>query len=150
MMFPAQLCGMWSLVGCSNPQFLGANMVVDYSNFKFTHSVKRFGIVSLKKNVFGSVLLTNTTNAKVDWSKKMFYSVESNFLPKIPVPWNAKCPRFRIKYYLDASGNELTIIKANETYVFQKHYVSLETNDNFFKIFMTQLLFDYILKHLPF
>ena len=149
MIFPASLCGMWTLVACSNPQYLGANMVVDYSNFKFSHYVKKYGTFSVRKNVYGSVFLSDTTTAKVIWSKNIHYTLESAFLPRIPVPWDTKCPRFRISYSLDETGNQLTIVKSNEKYVFQKHYVSLDNNDHFYKIFMTQLVFDLILRNLP-
>ena len=150
MRFPSALCGVWSLVSSSNPQFLGSTMTVDFSVFKFSHYVKKYGQVSLNKNVYGSVYVRNSTFAKVLWSNKIDYTVESKFLPRIPVPWKTKCPRFSISFSLDDTTDQLTVVKANEKYVFQRRVVSLENEDNIYKIFITQLLFDLLLRHLPF
>jgi len=151
MIFPSALCGVWSLVGCSNPLFLGSTMVVDYTNFKFTQNVKNYGSIGLKicRNVYGTVFVNNATHAKVVWSKRMDYSIESKLLPRIPVPWDTNCPRFGISYNLDEISDRLTVVKANEKYVFQRHVVSLDDGNHFYKIFMTQLLFDLLLRHLP-
>jgi hypothetical protein len=148
-MVPAKLCGLWSLISCSNPTFLGSNIVVDYGNVKFTQRLKKYGPFTLQKIMFATVRLTNNTHGKVVWTKRMEYSVESNFFPRVPLPCKLKCPRSNIEYSLDKNDNLLLIKHLKETYVFRRHYVSLENNDHFYKIFMTQLLFDLILRHLP-
>ncbi len=150
MIFPASLCGMWTLVACSNPQYLGSTMVVDYSKIKFSHYFKKYGPFSVRKNVYGFVYLATDNHAKVLWSKNMHYTIESPFLPRIPIPSDTKCPRFRISsYVLDDTGTQLTVIKGNEKYLFQKQLASLDSGDHIYKIFMTQLVFDLILRNLP-
>ena len=149
-MLTAKLCGVWYLVGCSNPTMLGSTMVVDYNNVKFTHNIKKNSLFSLRKNTFGTVRFSNSTHAKVVWSNRMEYSVESSFLPRIPIPWKLTCPRFTIDFVLDDTGNELVVKKSKEMYKFRKQYVLLENNDHFYKIFMTQILFEFILRHLHF
>jgi hypothetical protein len=149
MIFPAKLCGYWALVTCSNPEFLGSSMTIDYNNFRFSIPLQKYGPFEVRKNIYGSIYLNNDTNAKILWSKTTHYTLESVFLPKIPIPWKSRCPRFNIQYTTKDDSNELTVIKANEKYVFRKHYVSIDNGDHIYKIFFTQLLFDLILKHLP-
>ena len=95
MHFPPALCGVWSLVSCTNPTYLGSTLVVDYNNFKFTHYVKKYGPINLRKSAYGSVRLQNQT-ARVVISKKMEYSLESNVFPRIPIPMTNRCPRFTV------------------------------------------------------
>lgn len=148
MRFPTALCGYWSLISCTNPLYLGSTLVVDYTNFKFTHYVKKYGPVSLRKSVYGSVRLQNET-AKVVISKKMEYSLESKLFPRIPIPIDNRCPRFTVQYTVDDAGTEMTLVGANEKYLFRKQYVALDDGNHFYKIFMTQLVFDLLLRHLP-
>ena len=149
MIFPAKLCGYWSLVTSTNSELLGSKMTIDYTNFRFSIQQNRYGPFQIRRNVYGSIYLKNNTDANILWSKTINYSIESTFLPKVPIPWKSSCPRYNVRYMLDDDNNELTIIKNKEKYVFQKHYVSLENDDHFYKIFFTQLLFDLIFRHLP-
>ena len=149
MMVPSKLCGLWAIVTSTNPAYLSSSMTIDYNNFQFSSSVEKIGPFDLRKNIYGSIVLNNQTSAKIVWSKKIHYSLESVFLPKIPIPWKSSCPRFLIQYQTDESGDLLTIFHKDEKYVFRKHFVSIDYGDHIYKIFFTQLLFDLILKHLP-
>jgi hypothetical protein len=147
-MVSASFCGLWAIVSSSNPKYLGATLLVDYDSFRFTQYIKKYGILSLRKNIYGTVYLSDESKGKVVWSKKIEYGVETKILPTISLPWKTRCPRFNIDYNLDVTKNELTVVKSKETYIFRKSYVSLENNDHFFKIFCTQLLFDLLIRHL--
>ena len=47
-MFPVRFCGFWSLIACTDPSYIGSELVIDYNTIKFT-PIKRYGFIKVKK-----------------------------------------------------------------------------------------------------
>ena len=47
-LFPVKFCGSYSMVACTNPTYIGAELFVDYNTIRFT-PVKKYGFIHLKK-----------------------------------------------------------------------------------------------------
>ena len=73
------VCGLWTLVASTNPQCRGAELFVDYNTLTFS-PVRRFPLGQLKKNKYASMYVEGQV-AKVAWSDKVQYEVQSDLLP---------------------------------------------------------------------
>ena len=56
--------------------------------------------------------------------------------------------KMNVYYDIDSTSNWITIQHQKNKYVFQRELVSSPKNDSIHKIFLTQLIFDYIIRHI--
>jgi hypothetical protein len=146
-MFPVKYCGYWSLIACTNPQLIGSELLINYNTITFTR-INNFGPIQIKKNIYGSVFINENT-AKIIWTNTIIYDIETIILPKISIPYTDKrCPRINVIYDIDDTHNWITIKKQYEQYTFRRNLSILPNNDTIFKLFLTQLIFDFIIRHI--
>jgi len=150
-MFPVKLCGLWTLIASTDPQFIGSDLTVDYNTIKVS-PVKVYGrVVQVKKNICGSVfVLPDEKSAKIIWLTRRTVDVEFGLLPRIRIPYDEKCTRAAVTFELDESENWMTVRSLTDRYVFRRNVVMKEekNGDTIAKLFVTQLLMDAILRHL--
>jgi hypothetical protein len=145
-MFPIKCCGLWTLIASTNPQYIGSELKINYNAIIFT-PIKRVGPINIKKNIYGSVFLKEN-EAKIIWLNKINYDIDTGILPRISIPYTTQCPRMAVTYEIDESTNWITIKKQNEQYVFRREISISHPNDTIFKLFITQLFFDFIIRHI--
>lgn len=145
-MFPVQCCGLWTLVASTNPQCIGAELYINYNTITFT-PLQRFGFISLKKNKYASMVVQDST-VKVVWSDKIKYEIESDIFPRILFPSYEKTSRMNVSYELDETHAWLTVVHSTNRYTFRRDVHERPVSDHLFKIFLTQLFFDFIIRHL--
>ena len=146
-MFPVKFCGLWSLIACSEPSYIGSELMIDYNIIRFS-PIKRYGFVKVKKNMYGSVFVQNQNKTKIAWLKTVNYDIETQILPRISIPVKHTCLKMNVYYDIDSTSNWITIQHQKNKYVFQRELVSSPKNDSIHKIFLTQLIFDYIIRHI--
>lgn len=145
-MFPVKCCGIWSLIASTNPQYIGSELNINYNTITFT-TIKRIGTIHIKKNMYGSVFLKDQ-DAKIVWLNKINYNIDTGILPRIIIPSTVNCQRILVSYEIDESANWITIKNKNEQYVFRRDISILQPNDSIIKLFITQLVFDYIIRQI--
>jgi len=145
-MFPVKCCGLWTLIASTNPQYIGSELSVNYNTITFT-PIQKIGSIKIKKNIYGSVFVQDET-AKIIWSSKINYDIETGILPIITIPYISNCSRIYLNYELDDTANWITVKKQNEQYVFRRELSILQPNDTIIKLFITQLFFDFIIRHI--
>lgn len=145
-MFPVKCCGIWTLIASTNPQYIGSELSVNYNTITFT-PIQKIGSIKIKKNIYGSVFVQDET-AKIIWSSKINYDIETGILPIITIPYISNCSRIYLNYELDDTANWITVKKQNEQYVFRRELSILQPNDTIIKLFITQLFFDFIIRHI--
>jgi hypothetical protein len=145
-MFPVKCCGIWTLIASTNPQYIGSELSVNYNTITFT-PIRKFGSIKFKKNIYGSVFVQDST-AKIIWSSKINYDIETGILPIITIPSINNCTRIYLNYELDDTANWITVKKQNEQYVFRRELSISQPNDTIIKLFITQLFFDFIIRHI--
>jgi hypothetical protein len=146
-MFPVRFCGFWSLIACTDPSYIGSELVIDYNTIKFT-PIKRYGFIKVKKNIYGSVFLREQNKTKIAWLPTVNYDIETQIIPRITIPLKHKCSKMMVSYDIDPTANWITIQTHLDQYVFRRELVSPSKNDSILKIFLTQLLFDYIIRNI--
>jgi len=145
-MFPVQCCGLWTLVASTNPQCIGSELYINYNTITFT-PLQKFGFISLKKNKYASMVVHDDT-VKVVWSDKIKYEIESDIFPRILLPSFEKTSRMTVSYEMDDSHSWLTVIDSPHKYTFRRDVNERPAADHLFKIFLTQLFFDFIIRHI--
>lgn len=145
-MFPVKCCGIWTLIASTNPQYIGSELSVNYNTITFT-PIQKIGSIKIKKNIYGSVFVQDET-AKIIWSSKINYHIETGILPIITIPYISNCSRIYLNYELDDTANWITVKKQNEQYVFRRELSISQPNDTIIKLFITQLFFDFIIRHI--
>ena len=148
-MFPLKLCGAWSLIYTNNHGILiNSKINIDYNRVKFS-PISKVGLADITKNMYGVVAVKTDDDldkAKIVWLQNIDYEINTPVLPTIQIPFQEKmCIRTNIEYKLEDSC--LTINDGVYDYVFSRDFSS-KKDDSFIKIFITQLLFDYIIRHL--
>jgi len=145
-MFPVKCCGVWTLIASTSPQYIGSELSINYNTITFT-PIKRIGPINIKKNIYGSVFVQED-DAKIVWSSKITYDIETGILPRISIPSINNCTRIYLKYEIDETSNWITVQKQQEQYVFRRDLSISQHNENIIKLFITQLVFDYIIRHI--
>ena len=146
-MFPLKICGAWCLIYTNNNLFMtNSKLQIDYNRVKFSPK-ERFWGLDITKNMYGVVRADSndlTSSAKIIWMKSMDYEVDTHILPVINLPHKGMFCQTHLTYKYD---DTLTINDGIYDYVFSRDFSS-KNNDSLIKIFITQLLFDYIIRHL--
>lgn len=145
-MFPVQCCGLWTLIAATHPECIGSKLYINYNTITYT-SQQQFSFVTLKKNKYASMYVKDNT-VKVLWSDKINYEIQSDLFPRIILPSLEKTSRRTISYEMDETHSWLTVQDSNHQYTFRRDIESLPVGDNVFKIFLTQLFFDFIIRHI--
>ena len=145
--FPVKFCGSYSMVACTNPFYIGAELFVDYNTIRFT-PVKKYGFFHVKKNLYGSIFLKDYNKTKIVWLPSIKYDIETHIIPRITIPVKHKCSKLTVTYTIDPSYNWITILDKNEQYVFRRNIVVTPKSDSILKIFLTQLFFDFIIRNI--
>jgi hypothetical protein len=138
------ISGLWTLVASTNPQCLGAELFVDYNTLTFT-PVQRFPLGRLKKNKYASMYVDGQV-AKILWSDKVQYEVQSDFFPRILLPAVERTPRMTVTYALEEP--HLTVVDRAHKYTFRRDVSPRPAPDHLFKIFLTQLFFDFVIREI--
>jgi hypothetical protein len=146
-MFPVKCCGIWTLIASTNPEYIGSELKVNYNTIMFS-PIKRVGIINIKKNIYGSVFIKENNEAKIVWLNKIYYDIDTGILPRISIPSTTICQRLTINFEIDETDNWITVKKNNDQYVFRREMNIVEKNDTIFKLFITQLFFDFIIRHI--
>ena len=146
-MFPVQFCGFWSLIACTDPMNIGSELVINYNTIKFT-PIKKYGFIKVKKNMYGSIFLREQNKTKIAWLNTVNYDIETQILPRITIPVKHKCSKMVVSYAIDPTANWITIQNQRDQYVFRRELVAPPKNDSILKIFLTQLVFDYIIRNI--
>ena len=145
-MFPVRCCGLWTLIASTNPQYIGSELNINYNTLIFT-SVKKYTIINIKKNYYGSVFVNNNT-AKIIWLNKINYDIDTGILPRLSIPSKSICPRISVTYELDDTTNWITVKSNQDQYVFRRNISIVQPTDTILKLFITQLIFDFIIRHI--
>jgi len=145
--FPVKFCGSYSMVACTNPSYIGAELFVDYNTIRFT-PVKKYGFIHIKKNLYGSIFLKGHNKTKIVWLPSVKYDIETQIIPRITIPVKHKCSKLVVTYNIDSSYNWVTILDKTEQYIFRRNIVITPKSDSIVKIFLTQLLFDLIIRNI--
>ena len=85
--------------------------------------------------------------AKVSWSDKINYEIQSDIFPRILVPGIEKTSRMTLSYEMDDTHSWLTVYDTPHQYTFRRDIDRRPEGDNLVKIFLTQLFFDFIIRH---
>ena len=144
--FPVRACGSWSMIACTNPTYIGAELFVDYNAIQFT-PVKKYGFIHVKKNMYGSIFLKEYNKSKIVWLPSVKYDIETAMISLITLPVKHKCSKITVTYSIDPSYNWITVYDKNEQYVFRRNIVVISKSDSILKIFLTQLLLDIIIRN---
>ena len=152
MLFPLKLCGAWTLIYSNNHGIrINSKINIDYNRVKFS-PLSKMGPIDITKNMYGVVGVqgpspdTENTKARIVWLQNIDYEIDTRILPIIQIPYQERmCVRTYIDYKIEDSC--LTINDGIYDYVFSRDFSS-KNNDSLIKIFITQLLFDYIIRHL--
>jgi len=145
MLFPLKLCGAWCLIYTNNHAIqLNTRMNIDYNRIKFS-PLSKFGFMDVTKNMYG-LMSIQEEKAKIVWLKNIDYEVNTHVLPMIQIPYQERmCVRTIVDYKLEDSY--IRIHDGIYEYVFTRDFSS-KNSDSIIKIFMTQLLFDSVIRHL--
>jgi hypothetical protein len=135
------------MIACTNPNYIGAELFIDYNSIKFT-PVKKYGFIHVKKNLYGSIFLKEYNKTKIVWLPKVKYDIETSLIPLITIPLKHKCSKITVSYNIDPSCNWITVQDKNEQYVFRRNIVVAPKGDSIIKIFLTQILFDLIIRNI--
>jgi hypothetical protein len=93
-------------------------------------------------------MYVNNQTVKVSWSDKINYEIQSEIFPRILLPSYEKTTRMIVSYELDESNSWLTVHHSPHQYTFRRDVDQRPTSDHLFKIFITQLFFDFIIRHI--
>jgi hypothetical protein len=145
-MFPVQCCGLWTLIACTTPQCIGSELYINYNTITFT-PIQRVAVVSFKKNKYASTYIQDKV-VKISWSDKINYEIHSEIFPRIVVPGIEKTSRMTVSYEMDPTNSLLTVYHHKQRYVFRRDIHPRPSTDNLFKIFLTQLVFDIIIRQI--
>ena len=144
-MIPVRLCGIYVLAACSKPAYIGSELTLDYNAVKFSQ-IKRLGPIQFCQNIYGSAQVKNDT-VTVLWLPSGDYDIDTYLLPTISYPYTKNgCKRMRCTYC--EQENWVTVRDATDQYVFRKKLFPDKKQDKFVQIFFTQLVFDFIIRHL--
>jgi hypothetical protein len=137
------------MIASTTPQYIGSELFIDYNTIRFT-PIKSYSFIKVKKNMYGSVFLQHENQSKIVWSNKVYYDIETQLLPMITIPIQLKdrCKKMIVSYDIDDTYNWITIQNNSEQYVFRRNIVVQSNGDTIVKIFLTQLLFDSIIRNL--
>jgi hypothetical protein len=148
MLFPLKLCGAWTLIYTNNHGMrINSKMAIDYNRVKFS-PLSKVGPIDVTKNIYGVVGVSDVDKekARIVWLQNVDYEIDTRILPIIQIPYQERmCVRTHVDYKLEDSC--LTINDGIYDYVFSRDFSS-KNNESLIKIFITQLLFDYIIRHL--
>lgn len=143
-MIPYTLCGIYTLIGCSQPKFIGSELLIDYNNICLSLQTNVYGC-EVRKKMHGTVVLKED-NVNIIWRKSGNYEVDTHVLPIITYPYRNDCKRMYCTYSVNEQW--VTIFHNNDKYIFRKNIYPKEKEDTFLKIFATQLLLDLIIRHI--
>ena len=144
-MFPVQCCGLWTLIASTNPKCIGSELYVNYNTITFT-PIQRISFVSIRKNKYASMYVKDET-VKLVWTDKINYEIQSDIFPRILVPGIEKTSRMTLSYEMDDTHSWLTVYDTPHQYTFRRDIDRRPEGDNLVKIFLTQLFFDFIIRH---
>ncbi len=144
-MFPVRFCGFWSLIAATNTKYIGSELWIDYNTIRFT-PIKTYGFIKVKKNMYGSIFLKDENKSKIAWLNTVSYEIESQVFPRISIPAKHKCSKLIVSYDIDETYNWITIQSLDDQYVFRRNIVMPPKSDSLIKIFITQLVFDLIIR----
>jgi hypothetical protein len=144
-MFPIQYCGAWLLIASTNPMYIGSELSVDYNSIRFS-PLQKIGLIKVKKNIYGSAIVQKN-KVKIVWLPQVQYDIDFRILPKLSVPYYMPCKRVYLKHDLDKTHTWMTITDKQNKYVFRRINPEPRT-DSILNIFLTQLLFDFIIRHI--
>jgi len=135
------------MVYSNNPIFPKNTMMkLDYNRVELS-PYKEYGMFQLKRTIQG-IVGVKEDHAKILWSKQALYEVESPLLPTIQIPKrDVICYQTTVNHSMDETNSYLTVEDENHTYIFCRTIPTTQ-KDTLLKVFMTQLLFDYIIRHL--
>jgi len=145
--FPVKFCGSYSMIASTHLSYIGAELFIDYNTIRFT-PVKKYGFINVKKNMYGSIFLKECNKTKIIWLPSVKYDIETHIIPRITFPVPHKCSKLTVSYSVDPSYNWITIYDKKEQYVFRRNIVVTPKTDSILKIFLTQLLFDLIIRNI--
>jgi hypothetical protein len=131
------------LIASTNPMYIGSELKIDYNTITFS-PLQKFGLIRVKKNIHGSVFIQEN-KAKILWLPRVNYDIDLLVLPTITLPSYMPCKRIRVKHDIDKTHTWITVTEKENKYVFRRMNPS-SSNDSIFKIFLTQLLFDFIIR----
>jgi len=149
-MFPTKYLpclGSWTLASTTDRSiFRGTDLFVDYNAVELSVPRRR-GMISYTHTCYGSLVLSeDSTN--VVWLKLTDVDVDVGLLPRIQIPYPTKLHRMRLEHTMDETGTFLKVITEDHEYLFRKAIPKRKEGDTVVKIFFTQLVFDYIIRHL--
>ena len=144
-MIPIRLCGVYILSACSKPSYIGSELTLDYNTVKFS-LLRRIGPIKYCQNIYGSAQVKNDT-VNVIWLPSGDYDIDTYLLPTISYPYvKNDCKRMRCTYC--EQENWITVKDPVDQYIFRKKLFPDKKNDKLVQIFITQLFFDFIIRHL--
>ena len=142
-MFPLKICGAWCLIYTTNKSFnTNVQLQIDYNKVTFSSKEKICGI-EVTKSIYG-IMRADNIKAKIIWIKTGDYDIDLKILPIINIPYKREKQKSNnLTYKIDET---LNIKEGKNEYIFIRNRVDKE--ETFVRIFMTQLIIDYIIRHL--
>ena len=148
MFFPAKYCGLWTLLSSTNYNYrTGSQLKIDYNRIQFS-PVEKWGPLFLTKNIYGSVLVKDKNVSKVSWVDTADIEIDSIFFPTIQIPIKNKCPPMLICHSIDEQNQLITLSDSTHEYIFRVNSFPKENKSNILQLFLLQLVFDLIIRHL--
>ena len=148
MLFPVKYCGLWTLLSSTNYNYRpGSQLKIDYNRIQFS-PVEKWGLLRITKNIYGSLLLKEGNFIRVFWVENADVEIDSVFFPTIQVPIKNKCPPMIICHFMDETNQHITLRDSTHEYIFRVNYFKQEKKQNILQVFMVQLVFDTVIRHL--
>jgi hypothetical protein len=150
LIFPINLCGVWSLISTSNPRIdNSARLEINYNDIKFTPH-KNLPLLGIKKHISGKVSLINEDSGRIIWKKRRDYDIVTPIFPTIQYSLYSKIyKKYRFNYNIDNNNKIITIHDHNHEYIFRKIYITdVSKSENFGKILLTQIFIEHLIKYI--
>jgi hypothetical protein len=148
MFFPTKYCGLWTLLSSTNYNYRqGSQLKIDYNRIQFS-PLEKWGPLRITKNIYGSVLVKNDNFIKVNWVDTAELEIETFFFPTVQIPIKNKCPPMVVCHCMDDLNKLITLRDSKHEYIFRVNPFPTEKKESILKLFLLQLVFDYLIRHL--
>ena len=132
------------MIGCTE-NYIGSELMINYKHICFSRHTNMGGIV-VKQNMYGTAYVNETV--EIVWRKRGEYEIVTGILPIITCPYNNPCKRTDLQYHITDDLHLITLTNKESQYVFRRKMNFEKKEDGLIKLFLTQLLFDLIIRHI--
>ena len=144
---PSKCLGVWCLATTNDPRVpVGAELFVDYTRVELLMP-RAVGPVRLAHTFHGQLFVSDSA-LNVVWLKVTDVEIDVGLFPRLQLPYPSTLCRMRITQSTDPTGCFLDIQTKEHSYLFCKSVARRTKSDTIAKIFITQLVFDFVIRQL--